>query len=111
MTGITTHILDLTAGSPAAGVAVTLEQAGTSGWTVLARASTDADGRVRDAFASIPAAGRYRLTFATGAWFATRGVESFHPEVSVVFEVRDARQHHHVPLLLSPYGYSTYRGS
>lgn len=111
MTGITTHILDLTAGSPAAGVAVTLEQAGASGWTVLARATTDADGRVRDAFASIPAAGRYRLTFATGAWFATRDVESFHPEVSVVFEVRDARQHHHVPLLLSPYGYSTYRGS
>ena len=56
-------------------------------------------------------AGRYRLTFATGTWFAARGVESFHPEVSVVFEVRDAKQHHHVPLLLSPFGYSTYRGS
>ena len=111
MTGITTHILDLTAGSPAAGVAVTLEQATVTGWTVLSRATTDADGRVRDAFASVPAAGRYRLTFATGAWFAARGIESFHPEVSVVFEVRDARQHHHVPLLLSPFGYSTYRGS
>jgi 5-hydroxyisourate hydrolase len=78
---------------------------------VLSRATTDADGRVRDAFAAVPVAGRYRLTFATGAWFAARGVESFHPEVSVVFEVRDARQHHHVPLLLSPFGYSTYRGS
>jgi 5-hydroxyisourate hydrolase len=111
MTGITTHILDLTAGGPAAGVAVTLEQANVTGWTVLSRATTDADGRVRDAFAPVPAAGRYRLTFATGAWFAARGIESFHPEVSVVFEVRDARQHHHVPLLLSPFGYSTYRGS
>jgi 5-hydroxyisourate hydrolase len=111
MTGITTHILDLTAGSPAAGVAVTLEQATVTGWTVLARATTDADGRVLDAFAAVPAAGRYRLTFATGAWFASRGVESFHPEVTVVFEVRDAARHHHVPLLLSPFGYSTYRGS
>src|SRR4029077_10921001 len=111
MTGITTHILDLTAGAPAAGVAVTLEQATVTGWSVLSRATTDADGRVRDAFAVVPAAGRYRLTFATGVWFAARGVECFHPEVTVVFEVRDAARHHHVPLLLSPFGYSTYRGS
>ena len=111
MTGITTHILDLTTGTPAAGVAVTLEQASVTGWAVLARATTDADGRVRDAFAAVPVAGRFRLTFATGAWFAARGVTSFHPEVSVVFDVTDTQPHHHVPLLLSPFGYSTYRGS
>ncbi len=111
MTGITTHVLDLTQGAPAAGVVVTLEQASATGWTVLARATTDADGRVRDAFASVPAPGRYRLTFATGAWFAARGVTSFHPEVNVVFDVLDGQPHHHVPLLLSPFGYSTYRGS
>jgi len=111
MTGITTHILDLTRGAPATGVAVTLEHAESDAWMVLGRAVTDADGRVRDAFATLPTAGRYRLTFTTGAYFAAQGVSAFHPEVSVVFEVKDAHQHHHVPLLLSPFGYSTYRGS
>ena len=111
MTGITTHILDLTTGTPAAGVAVTLEQASVTGWAVLARATSDADGRVREAFATVQTAGRFRLTFATGAWFAARGVTSFHPEVSVVFERTDPQRHQHVPLLLSPFGYSTYRGS
>src|SRR4029077_6313156 len=96
---------------PPRGLAVTLKQTTVTGWIVRSRATTDADGRVRDAFAVVPAAGRYRLTFATGAWFAARGVECFHPEVTVVFEVRDAARHHHVPLLLSPFGYSTYRGS
>ena len=111
MTGITTHILDLTAGSPAAGVAVTLERRESSGWAMLGRAVTDADGRVREGLPAPIAAGRFRLTFATGEWFAARGVASFHPEVTVTFEVQDVRQHHHVPLLLSPFGYSTYRGS
>ncbi len=111
MTGITTHILDLSAGTPAAGVTVTLERAEGSGWALLGRATTDADGRVRDGFPPLATAGRHRLTFATGEWFAARGVASFHPEISVTFEVRDAQEHHHVPLLLSPFGYSTYRGS
>jgi 5-hydroxyisourate hydrolase len=111
MTGITTHILDLTAGAPAAGVAVTLERHEANGWAMLGGGQTDQDGRVRDAFPAPPAPGRYRLTFATGEWFATRGVASFHPEITVTFEVREAKQHHHVPLLLSPFGYSTYRGS
>lgn len=111
MNHVTTHILDLTAGTPAAGVAVTLEHAEGSVWSVQGHAVTDADGRVREGFGPVTVAGRYRLTFATGAYFAARGIASFHPEVVVVFEVRDVNQHHHVPLLLSPYGYSTYRGS
>jgi len=111
MIGITSHVLDLTTGTPAAGLEISLERATSTGWLPLGRASTDADGRVREAFATLPAAGRYRLTFATGAWFAARKVACFHPEVTVVFEVRDPAHHHHVPLLLSPFGYSTYRGS
>ena len=110
MGAITTHVLDLSTGLPAAGVAVTLERAAGIAWESLGHALTDADGRVRDGFATLTGAGRYRLTFATGPYFATRGVTSFHPEVVVVFEVKEIR-HHHVPLLLSPFGYSTYRGS
>lgn len=111
MSGITTHILDLGSGRPAAGVAVTLERAEGERWSMQGRAVTDADGRVREGLGPVTAAGRYRLTFATGAYFAARHVECFHPEVAVTFEVRDAGQPHHVPLLVSPFGYSTYRGS
>jgi 5-hydroxyisourate hydrolase len=110
MDAITTHVLDLTSGLPAAGIAVQLERAEDEGWTVQGRATTDADGRVREGLAAPSKSGRYRLTFATGSYFASRGIQSFHPEVIVVFEIREAK-HHHVPLLLSPFGYSTYRGS
>ncbi|MEY4374686.1 MAG: hypothetical protein RL760_853 [Candidatus Eisenbacteria bacterium] len=110
MTAITTHVLDLTSGLPAAGLAVHLEREHGTHWQAHGQATTDADGRVRDGFAPLEATGRYRLTFATGAWFAERGVASFHPEVVIVFEIRELR-HHHVPLLLSPFGFSTYRGS
>ena len=71
---------------------------------------TDADGRVRE-LGALPAAGAYRITFATGAWFAATGQENFYPEVSIAFTVTDPAAHHHVPLLLAPYAYSTYRGS
>jgi 5-hydroxyisourate hydrolase len=112
MSGVTSHVLDLTSGTPAAGVEIALEHIDEKkGWHAVARATTDADGRVKEAFAKLHGPGRYRLTFATGAYFAARGMTSFHPEVTVVFEVRDANEHHHVPLLLSPFGYSTYRGS
>ena len=112
MSGITSHVLDLSTGKPAAGVDIALEHIDDKhGWHAVARAQTDADGRVKDAFAKLHGPGRYRLRFATGAYFAARGVTCFHPEVTVVFEVRDDTEHHHVPLLLSPYGYSTYRGS
>jgi 5-hydroxyisourate hydrolase len=114
MSRITTHVLDLAAGQPAAGVSVRLELLGEDDtWITLARAVTNADGRANELVAagSRLDAGRYRLTFGTGEYFSARGIESFHPEVLVTFEVRDASQHHHVPLLLSPFGYSTYRGS
>jgi len=110
MNAITTHVLDLTSGLPAAGVTVRLERAEGERWTEQGHATTDSDGRVRDALGPLVATGRYRLSFATGAYFAARGVKSFHPEVVVVFEI-DELKHHHVPLLLSPFGYSTYRGS
>lgn len=114
MSGITTHVLDTAAGRPARGVPVKLEVQKTGrGWVALAERTTDADGRVRDLVAdgSELDAGTYRLTFGTGAYFAAQGLETFFPEATVAFEVRDPSQHHHVPLLLSPFGYSTYRGS
>ena len=114
MSGITTHVLDTAAGRPARGVPVRLEvQSGGRGWVTLAERATDADGRVRDLLAegSKLDAGTYRITFGTGAYFEAQGQATFFPEATVVFEVREPSQHHHVPLLLSPYGYSTYRGS
>lgn len=104
MNGITTHVLDLASGRPRAGLAVQLARRdGAGGWEALAQVATDEDGRVRDwPDAPEPAPGDYRLTFATGG---------FYPEVSVVFHVDEAARHHHVPLLLSPFGYTTYRGS
>ena len=82
-------------------------------WKSLGEGETDADGRLKNLLASQSAfePGVYRLKFDTAAYFSERGVESFYPEVCVLFEVRDLSQHYHVPLLLSPFGYSTYRGS
>jgi 5-hydroxyisourate hydrolase len=112
MSAITTHVLDVSRGKPARGIVVVLERAGSPESAVLARGTTDADGRVK-AFSPAPTlqAGVHRLTFDVGAYFAANGVEAFYPRVIVEFELRDAVQHYHVPLLLSPFGYSTYRGS
>lgn len=117
MSAISTHVLDLSLGRPAAGVAVTLEIAShpddAERWRPHGGGATDADGRVKHllpAGASLEAT-TYRLTFHTAAYFAARGVQTFYPSITVVFEIHDASQHHHVPLLLSPFGYSTYRGS
>ncbi|MEA2255660.1 MAG: 5-hydroxyisourate hydrolase [Solirubrobacteraceae bacterium] len=111
MSAITTHVLDTARGRPAAGIDVVLERAGGAGWEPVGHGTTDGDGRVRDLLGEGPvAAGRYRLTFGTGAYFAAAGERAFYPEVTVVFAV-DGGEHHHVPLLLSPFGYSTYRGS
>jgi 5-hydroxyisourate hydrolase len=110
---ITTHVLDLSLGKPAAGVPVVLEveEVGT-GWKQLGRAETDKDGRLRDLLGAVPLAeGTYRLTFDTHAYFSDRKAPTLYPQVSVVFSVLDCDQNYHIPLLLSPFGYSTYRGS
>ena len=113
MSAITTHILDLANGRPASGVSVKLEADDQGSWTELGRSATDADGRVRDLLANDVAlrSGTYRLTFETGEYWRSKGVESFYPAVIVTFVVNEARAHYHVPLLVSPWGYSTYRGS
>jgi len=113
MSAITTHVLDLSLGRPAAGVEVRLErETPGKGWVELAQRATEANGRVKDLLGTNKLeTGRYRLIFDTGAYFADRGSRTFYPEVPVVFEIADAGQHHHVPLLVSPFGYSTYRGS
>jgi 5-hydroxyisourate hydrolase len=106
-------VLDATLGRPAAGVAVRLERRGDDGtWTPVAAGHTGADGRLAGWLPDgEPAAGVHRLTFGTGAYFAGRGVPALYPEVTVTFEVRGPGERFHLPLLLSPYAYSTYRGS
>jgi 5-hydroxyisourate hydrolase len=113
MSGITTHVLDTARGRPASGVPVVLEIREESGWREIGRALTDGDGRVRQLLpaGSALTPGVYRLTFGIETYFREQEIEGFYPEATIVFHVRDANQHHHVPLLLSPYGYSTYRGS
>ncbi|HEX8265824.1 MAG TPA: hydroxyisourate hydrolase [Pyrinomonadaceae bacterium] len=113
MSAITTHILDVSKGCPARGVSVTLERQSSTGWEIIGKGVTDEDGRLRDLLDSeaILQIGNYRLTFDTENYFAQQQIEGFYPQVTVAFAVRDAAQHYHVPLLLSPFGYSTYRGS
>ena len=106
-----THVLDAVSGLPAAGVRVTLDSRDGQGWRRLGEARTDDDGRVRELAPGGLGAGVHRLTFATGEYFAATGQTGFYPEVSVVFEVTDTGRHYHVPLLLSPFAFSTYRGS
>ena len=109
---ITTHVLDTARGVPAIGLEVILEMRHASEWSPIGRTTTDAHGRVA-VFSDAPLAiGIYRLTFDTGAYHRDQGITApFFPEVRIVFSVRDAGAHHHVPLLLSPFGYSTYRGT
>jgi 5-hydroxyisourate hydrolase len=114
MNAITSHVLDTSLGRPARGVSVTLEyHDDAAGWQVVGGGATDADGRLKDwlppDFQLQP--GDYSLTFDTGEYFRQRNIESFYPAVTILFAVRDAAEHYHVPLLLSPFGYSTYRGS
>ena len=113
MSAITTHVLDLAKGRPAAGVPIALSVKDAGAWRELGRGATDADGRLRTLLpdGAPLAAGTYRLVFDTASYFAASGVDGFSPEVSVVFAVKEPGGHYHVPLLLSPFGYSTYRGS
>jgi 5-hydroxyisourate hydrolase len=111
MTQITTHVLDTARGAPAGGVPVRLESVSGAGPDEIGRASTDADGRVRDIGPERLPPGTYRLVFDTAAYFAQQRTAGFFPEVAVTFTVDGEGQHYHVPLLLSPFGYATYRGS
>jgi 5-hydroxyisourate hydrolase len=108
---VSTHVLDAVAGQPAAGVPVTLSAADPDGsWLLVESAATGPDGRHR--FAAAPPPGACRLVFATAPYFAARDLATFYPEVTITFTVSaEPGAHYHVPLLLSPYAYSTYRGS
>jgi 5-hydroxyisourate hydrolase len=110
---ITTHVLDTARGTPAAGVGVTLDHESSPGvWTKVGQGTTDSDGRLRTLLA--PGAlrvGAYRITFDTGGYFGALGVQTFWGDIVVGFVIADAAAHFHVPLLVSPFGYSTYRGS
>lgn len=105
---VSTHVLDAALGRAAAGVPVRLED---SAGSVLAESVTDADGRVTDLTPGEVIPGDYRLRFDTGSYFDATGAAAFYPEVLVTFRITDSAQHYHVPLLLSPFAYSTYRGS
>jgi 5-hydroxyisourate hydrolase len=112
MSRLTSHVLDLALGQPARGLALRLEVLEAAHWRPLGASVTDADGRAGDLLAGAPLEARtYRLTFETGGYFAAAGRPSFYPRVEVTFDVAAPGDHHHVPLLLSPFGYSTYRGS
>jgi 5-hydroxyisourate hydrolase len=114
MSAITTHVLDISIGRPASGIAVKLDrQMADGGWEPIGISRTDGDGRASDLVRQKEAmsAGVHRLTFDVGQYFGANKIASFYPEVAIVFRIDDAAEHYHVPLLLSPFGYSTYRGS
>ena len=112
MSAITTHVLDTASGRPAAGMRVTLEAQAGEEWTPVGGGVTDADGRVPGLVPDgAVGKGVHRITFFTGDWFAAEGIDGFYPLVTVVCQIDDPSAHYHIPLLLSPYGYSTYRGS
>jgi 5-hydroxyisourate hydrolase len=106
---LSTHVLDATSGTPAAGLGVRVESQVRGAWHTVAHGVTNTDGRVNDLGAL--EVGVHRLTFDTAGYFGRLEITSFYPEVAVTFQVTDAAAHHHVPLLLSPFAYSTYRGS
>jgi 5-hydroxyisourate hydrolase len=113
MSAVTTHVLDTSRGRPAAGVAVTLLRQSADEWQAIGRGTTDDDGRLRALMAADAPLdpGTYRLVFQTGEYFHAHAVRAFYPQVIIDFTVAAGEAHYHVPLLLSPFGYSTYRGS
>jgi 5-hydroxyisourate hydrolase len=108
---ISTHVLDLMSGKPAAGVLVVLARLDDHAWTIVGKAKTNRDGRVKSVSAKKLEAGIYELSFETGAYFQKKKTKAFHPWVTVTFHMPKGGADYHVPLLLSPFGYSTYRGS
>lgn len=112
MSQITTHVLDTAIGKPAQGIHATLEVFNGESWAKVASGTTNSDGRVPNLLPDDEtlALGNYRMTFDTDSYFKLNDIEGFYPYVSIVFKIYDT-SHYHIPLLLSPYGYSTYRGS
>ncbi len=113
MSTVSTHVLDTALGGPAADVRVALYQRQADGWERLATSITDGDGRAGSfqQQGEELAPGTYRLRFATGAYYESHGTACFYPRVDIVFAIEALNEHYHVPLLLSPFGFSTYRGS
>jgi 5-hydroxyisourate hydrolase len=114
MATLSTHVLDTSRGRPAAGIAISLERLNAGeGWTPLSEAATDDDGRVKHFVLNEPnlGPGTYRLVFSIEKYFRELNQQTFYPEVSVAFLIEPGAGHYHVPLLISPFGYSTYRGS
>ena len=113
MSPITTHVLDTGLGSPASGVAVFLEyQKNETTWLPITEKETNRDGRVSDLISNDEFnPGVYRITFETASYFKKNNIKTFYPYASIVFEVKNSKEHYHVPLLISGHGYSTYRGS
>jgi 5-hydroxyisourate hydrolase len=113
MSPITTQVLDTANGKPAAGIAAVLERkTHTAGWQAIAEGTTDLDGRINDLLSTKEAflPGHYRFIFETGAYYLLQGTESFFPQVTVSFAVKDPMQHYHVPVLVSPFSYTAFRG-
>ena len=112
MSQITTHVLDTSKGQPAIGIEIIFQASATGSWEEMGRGITDGDGRISDLLPAnqVIAPGKYRLVFKTGVYFSSQNTKTFYPQVTIEFETTDS-SHYHVPLLLNPFGYSTYRGS
>ncbi len=110
---LSVHVLNLETGVPSAGIEVTLEQHSGNQWQPLGQGVTNEQGRIAGLYPEQRtfAPGEYRVVFKTGDYYRKVGHETFFPEIPVIFEVKNTEQHYHIPLLLSPYGFSTYRGS
>lgn len=112
MSAITTHVLDTSLGRPGGGIRVQLHRKSGEAWELVGESRTDANGRCADLMADDRAEmGTYRLLFFSTDYFRERNTKTFYSEIPVIFEVGDSEHHYHVPLLISPFGYSTYRGS
>ena len=114
MSPITTHVLDTSQGCPGVNIRVRLEQHKNDGsWREVSSGTTDSDGRILDLLAEedVLGAGIYQMIFETAPYFENQGISFFYPEIEIRFLLSQPEQHYHIPLLLSPFGYSTYRGS
>ena len=111
MSGITSHVLDTSRGAPAANIEVEIELKDGDNWKSVGGGTTNDDGRIPDLMTGALATGHYRINFLVADYFSAMNQSSFYPVVRIEFSVDDADQHYHVPLLLNPFGYSTYRGS